>query len=87
VDRLEAVPATLDAREMPDESTGSFEEDMAVMIGKLARVGLEEVFLLDLSHEEVGIPVARVWVPGLEGYASNLYTAGPRALAFCKAVA
>jgi len=87
VARLEAVPPTLDAREMANDSTSSFEGDIAVMIEKLARVGLDEVYLLDLSHEEVGIPVARVWVPGLEGFASNLYTAGPRALAFCKAAA
>lgn len=77
------TPATVDARARPDDSTGSFEGDISVLLGKLRRIGLDQVIVTDLSHEDVDIPVVRVTVPGLEGYASRTYTAGPRARAFC----
>lgn len=82
--RLHRAPASVDATARPDHSTDSFEGDLWVLIDKLARVGLTQVIASDLTHEEVGIPVARVTVPGLEGYASHAYAAGPRANAFCE---
>lgn len=81
-DILESVPETIDARLRPDEATDSFEGDVHVILKKLARVGLNQVIVLDLSHEEIGIPVTRVIVPGLEGYMFDHYRPGPRAQAF-----
>jgi ribosomal protein S12 methylthiotransferase accessory factor len=81
-DILESVPETVDARLRKDESTDSFEGDIHVVLGKLARVGLNQVIVLDLSHEEIGIPVTRVIVPGLEGYMFDHYRPGHRARAF-----
>ena len=83
--RFEAEPATVDARERRSEATASFEGDLTTLLAKLRQVGIDRVLLCDLSHEEIGIPVVRVTVPGLEGYASRLYTAGRRATAFCEA--
>ncbi len=37
------------------------------LVEKLRRVDIEHVIVVDLTHEEVGIPVVRVIVPGLEG--------------------
>ena len=39
---------------------------------------------LDLTHPDVGIPVTRVVVPGLEGYMFDHYTPGPRAQAHAR---
>jgi ribosomal protein S12 methylthiotransferase accessory factor len=80
---LQAVPPTVDARERRSEATSTFQGDLAVLLRKLAAAGLEHAVLVDLSFEEIGIPVARVTVPGLEGYSSRTYTAGRRATAFC----
>ncbi|HET7463664.1 MAG TPA: YcaO-like family protein [Longimicrobium sp.] len=85
--QLHDGPATAVAGLRQGGATGSFEGDMAVLIEKLGRVGLDQVILTDLGHDEVGIPVVRVTVPGLEGYASHLYAAGPRAAAVCRALA
>ncbi|HET6764176.1 MAG TPA: YcaO-like family protein, partial [Longimicrobiaceae bacterium] len=86
LERLESVPETADARDRVSESTSTFQGDVAAVIAKLEAVGLREVYMLDLTQEEIGVPVVRIWVPGLEGFASNLYTAGPRATAFCRSV-
>ena len=36
------------------------------MIKKLEEAGLDRVIVVDLTREEIGIPVVRVIVPGLE---------------------
>lgn len=79
---LEAVPAVVDARVRCSEATDTFEGDVAIVLNKLQRVGLHQAIVCDLSHAEVGIPVVRVMVPGLEGYLFEHYTPGSRALAF-----
>lgn len=79
---IEHQPATIDVGDLRSESTATFEGDVAILVEKLRRVGVEHVIVVDLTHEEVDIPVARVVVPGLEG-CSLLpnYAPGPRALA------
>jgi ribosomal protein S12 methylthiotransferase accessory factor len=84
---LLAAPATAHPHAHPSHATDSFEGDIAVLLGKLRAVGIDQALVFDLSHEEVGIPVVRVSVPALEGYTSRLYRAGPRANAFCAALA
>jgi len=73
---------TVDARDRASFATRSFEGDLQRLLGVVRRMGLEQVIVADLSHEELGIPVARVVVPGLEGYRTHVYTPGPRARAF-----
>lgn len=58
----------------------SFDEDIAWEMGCLAKVGVEHVYVVDLTRREFGIPVARVVIPGLEPmHDVPGYTPGPRA--------
>lgn len=66
------------------QATDSFEGDIARLIDKLVHVGIEQLILVDLTRDDIGVPVVRVVVPGLEGYASPQFAAGPRAAAFCQ---
>ncbi len=77
---LESVPPTVDARERKSEATDTFEGDIHILIEKLKRVGLDQVIVLDLTLPGLDIAVARVIVPGLEGYMFEYYTPGARAL-------
>lgn len=84
---LEASPASVDAGRLVSEATGSFEEDVAVLCGKLSRCGLNQVVVADLTREEMDIPVVRVIVPGLEAYPNFVhFTPGTRANAFAAAI-
>ena len=40
--------------------------DIKYMLKKLEEAGLDRVVVVDLTREEIGIPVVRVIVPGLE---------------------
>jgi YcaO-like protein with predicted kinase domain len=60
----------------------SFEEDVGWIVGRLRKVGLQQVVVVDLTKPEFGIPVFRVVVPGLETYHHvEGYLPGTRALA------
>lgn len=86
VQALDRQPAVVDLSGRQSESTPTFEGDIAVVLAKLARLGHHEVIVVDLSHEEIGVPVVRVIVPGFE--ATTLvpnYAPGRRALAFAQA--
>src|SRR6185436_5320000 len=45
----------------------TFEDDTRLLLDAVARVGVRQVVVVDLSREDVGIPVVKVIVPGLEG--------------------
>ncbi|MBA7554404.1 hypothetical protein ES705_47023 [subsurface metagenome] len=49
--------------------SNDFLEDILYTMERLKGVGLERVIVVDLTREEIGLPVARVIVPGLEMYA------------------
>jgi ribosomal protein S12 methylthiotransferase accessory factor len=51
---------------VPSFESDSFEEDVAWELDHLRRVGLDRVIVVDLSRPELGLPVARVVIPGLE---------------------
>jgi ribosomal protein S12 methylthiotransferase accessory factor len=60
--------------------TDSFDGDLALIIEQLRQVGLDRVIVVDLSKPEIGIPVVKVLVPGLEGPPmAPDYAAGDRA--------
>jgi asparagine synthase (glutamine-hydrolysing) len=77
---LVATPETVDARHRTSRATDSFEGDVAVLLADLRRCGLPRVLVADLTQDEIGIPVVRVLVPGLEGYPSARFNP-PRARA------
>jgi ribosomal protein S12 methylthiotransferase accessory factor len=84
LEELEAVPATVDVSDRCSEATDSFEGDLQVTIEKLRRVGLDQIIVVDLTREDIGVPVVKVVVPGLEGYMFPFYTPGRRALEFTR---
>jgi ribosomal protein S12 methylthiotransferase accessory factor len=56
-----------------------FLTDIHFIIGALKKQGLERVIVVDLTREEIGIPVVRVIVPGLEVFAMDPERRGDRA--------
>ncbi|MCW3132917.1 MAG: YcaO-like family protein [Methanophagales archaeon] len=46
-----------------------FLDDIKYTVERIRRAGLERVVVVDLTREEIGMPVVRVIVPGLEMYA------------------
>jgi len=48
--------------------TDDFLEDIKHVMARLKAAGLERVIVVDLTREEIGVPVVRVVVPGLEMY-------------------
>ncbi|WP_437311107.1 YcaO-like family protein [Sorangium sp. So ce388] len=81
-------------REIGDESAGrrfhdvptwegeTFEEDIRWELDRLRAAGIERVAVIDLTRRELGIPVVRVVIPGLEAIGGIPgYLAGRRARA------
>lgn len=75
----EATPATVDAGTIPSEATATFDGDLEILLAKLQRAGLKQVIVFDLTQPGFDIGVARVVVPGLEGYLCDYYAPGRRA--------
>jgi ribosomal protein S12 methylthiotransferase accessory factor len=55
------------------------EDDLRTLLTRLQAVGVDTVVAVDLSRPEIGIPVVKVVVPGLEPYHTPLYQPGARA--------
>jgi ribosomal protein S12 methylthiotransferase accessory factor len=70
---------TVDFSTIRSCDTDDFVKDIRIMIGALARRGLDRVIVVDLTRDEIGIPVVRVIVPGLEAYAMDPERKGERA--------
>jgi ribosomal protein S12 methylthiotransferase accessory factor len=65
--------------------TPSFEQDVQTLVARLRAVGVTSAVVVDLSRAELGIPVVKVVVPGLEGHCENpTYRPGARAAALAK---
>ena len=62
---------TLDYSNIPSSDTDDFIKDINNIIAALAKKGLDRVIVTDLTREEIGIPVVRVIVPGLEVFAMD----------------
>jgi ribosomal protein S12 methylthiotransferase accessory factor len=55
-----------------------FASDIRFEIDALKKQGLDRVIVVDLTREEIGVPVVRVIVPGLEVYAMDPERRGAR---------
>jgi ribosomal protein S12 methylthiotransferase accessory factor len=67
---------------VPSFESLSFEGDLRWMLARLRAAGIDQVIAVDLTREAIGVPVARVIVPGLEGVmndADDDYAPGLRA--------
>jgi ribosomal protein S12 methylthiotransferase accessory factor len=51
----------------PDPAGDDLRADLDAVVGRLRAIGCEEVLAVDLSRPELGVPVVRAVVPGLEG--------------------
>lgn len=61
-----ATEPTLNFGDVDDLSSDSFSSDLSTVLSFI-RVVAEEVVAVDLTHQEIGIPVAKVVIPGLAG--------------------
>jgi YcaO-like protein with predicted kinase domain len=59
--------AVRDFRDAPTYESDTVGDDLAWILARLQSVGIEEVIAVDLTLPQLGISVARVVVPGLEG--------------------
>jgi YcaO-like protein with predicted kinase domain len=67
-------------REAPTHETPTIREDVSWELERLHHAGIEQVVVVDLSLPDVGIPVVRVVIPGLEGLCGAAgYCPGERA--------
>ena len=63
-------------------STDTFESDVEHLLEALRGIGIDSAIVVDLTRPDLGVPVAKVIVPGLEGYHwHETYRPGARALA------
>jgi ribosomal protein S12 methylthiotransferase accessory factor len=68
----------VDYRTIPSCDSDDFVKDILLMIKHLNKQGLDRVIVVDLTRDEIGIPVVRVVVPGLESYAMDPERRGER---------
>jgi ribosomal protein S12 methylthiotransferase accessory factor len=85
--QLEARPAAIGLDYYPNRSTLTFEEDVAILLDALSGAGLDQVVVFDLTKPEIGMPVVKIVVPGLEGYHIDFYAPGRRARAHAERAA
>jgi ribosomal protein S12 methylthiotransferase accessory factor len=64
--------------EIPSFDSDDFVKDIRFAIDALNKQGLDRVIVVDLTREEIGVPVVRVIVPGLEAFAMDPERRGDR---------
>ena len=64
--------------EIPSYDSDDFVKDIRFAIDALDKQGLDRVIVVDLTREEIGVPVVRVIVPGLEAFAMDPERRGDR---------
>jgi ribosomal protein S12 methylthiotransferase accessory factor len=69
---------TIPYNDVLSSDSDDFRKDIQLIIGKLADQGLDRVIVVDLTREEIGVPVVRVIVPGLEAFAMDPERRGER---------
>ncbi|OPX64856.1 MAG: YcaO-like family protein [Methanoregula sp. PtaU1.Bin006] len=70
---------TEDYKNLTSSDTDDFKKDIENIIAALDKQGLDRVIIVDLTREEIGMPVVRVIVPGLEVWAMDRERRGERA--------
>jgi ribosomal protein S12 methylthiotransferase accessory factor len=65
-------------RDFRSFDSDDFAGDIRFAIESLKKQGLDRVIVIDLTREEIGVPVVRVIVPGLEVYAMDPERRGDR---------
>ena len=72
-----------DFRSVPTRRFETAEAEVDELLDRLRSIGLKQAIAVDLTRPEIGIPVVRMIVPGLEGFDHHPphYAPGARALA------
>jgi ribosomal protein S12 methylthiotransferase accessory factor len=68
----------IDISQIEDKSKPTFKEDIETCIDILAKKGFKKIYYVDLTRNEVEIPVARVIIPGMEVYSVDMERKGKR---------
>jgi ribosomal protein S12 methylthiotransferase accessory factor len=66
--------------DLPRMDTDDIFDDLQVVRSRLNSRGLKSTVVVDLTRKELGIPVVRVIVPGLEVFAIDEDRVGPRVM-------
>ncbi len=69
---------TVDYTCVKSSDTDDFKTDIDSIIAALKKLGMDRVIIADLTREEIGVPVVRVIVPGLEVFAMDPERRGER---------
>ena len=69
---------TVDYKKLRSSDSDDFLKDIRNVIDALRKQGMDRVIVIDLTREEIGIPVVRVIVPGLEVFAMDPQRRGER---------
>ena len=70
-----------DFRDVPNQEFPTLEQDLVWLLERLSAANVTEVVAVDLTRPELGLPVVKVVIPGLEGSDHHEYVPGRRALA------
>nr|QKW93874.1 ribosomal protein S12 methylthiotransferase accessory factor [Vitiosangium cumulatum] len=80
LEHMRSEPPVRRFQDVPTFEGDSFDEDLAWELERLRAAGLRQVVVVDLTKRELGIPVVRVIIPGLEPlHDIPGYTPGARA--------
>lgn len=63
---IEATPPAVASFALRSLATATFEGDIAAMLDGLRRIGVDSAIAVDLTQPEIGVPVVKLVVPGLE---------------------
>jgi ribosomal protein S12 methylthiotransferase accessory factor len=69
---------TMDYSRVASTDTDDFKKDIDNILAALKTKGMDRVIVADLTREEIGVPVVRVIVPGLEAFAMDPERRGER---------
>lgn len=68
-------------QDAPTLENAHIRDDLIQTVARLRRCGMPQALMVDLTDRSIGIPVARVMVPGLEGvYQTDGYLPGARGI-------
>lgn len=77
---LENSENTISLNDFPQLVTDDIFDDLQITRAKLNSRGLNHTILVDLTREEIGIPVVKAIVPGMEIFALDDERVGPRVM-------
>lgn len=80
-DLINRSEPTRDFSHSPHHNADNFEDDLAWLLARLRGAGCDQILTVDLTRPEIGVPVVRAVIPGLEApHDDDGYLPGPRAI-------